>query len=111
MRMMNLLTTSSQKIKKKIREKKLSECSAFLFGSVLNSNKVNDIDALIIYKHKDLDIALDIRSELRTEFSKEGLKLDMLLLSEKEYQESKETINWKMQKLSLTSIGEDSSEK
>lgn len=73
-----------------------------MFGSILNKEKANDIDALIVYNESDIKLALKVRSELRSDFLEKGLVLDMLLLSHEEYNECRETINWEMKKLSLT---------
>lgn len=73
-----------------------------MFGSILKNEEVNDVDAMIVYNECDIKLAIKIRTELKSEFSNDGLKLDMLLLTTKEYDECKETINWKMEELSLT---------
>lgn len=57
---------------------------------------------MIVFDESDIKLAIEIRTELKNEFSNDGLKLDMLLLTDKEYDECKETMNWKMEELSLT---------
>lgn len=100
--MMNLLTTCSLRIENTIKRNKLSNCSAYLFGSILNNEETKEVDAMIVFNESDIKIAIEIRTELKSEFLVNGLILDMLLLTTKEFDECKESMNWRMIQLSLS---------
>lgn len=99
MKKMSLLNIFYQKIEKKQITKNLE---IYVFGSYLNSEENSDLDILIIYQNENISDLLKMRKELKYEFEKGGLQLDILLLNKMEYAESVILQNIKKQKLQVT---------
>lgn len=77
----------------------------YLFGSVLNSEEINDIDLAIVYDNKvvDLETAIKIRISIRDKVEEiTKLQSDILLLSQEENDEVEFIYNVKNEKINAS---------
>lgn len=79
-----------------------SGINVYLFGSILNAEDCNDIDLIIIYDKKlvDINTAIKIRKSIKENIELiSNLDIDILLLSQEEDEEVDFTGNVKTEKI------------